>query len=116
MRQRGRYSFTTYKGAAAFLGERQWRFLPGIRATHAERMGNGSITLRYHGTPVVTYFPDGRITLRTGGWRTATTKARINQFSPFHVWQSKREWFVNDGTATEPFVEGVTYTPEGKAA
>lgn len=33
-------------------------------------------------TPVVTYYPDETFTVTNGGFRTPTTKTRINQFTP----------------------------------
>lgn len=38
----------------------------------------GMITVTYHGTPVVK-FDDKKIILNTGGYKTATTKTRMNQ-------------------------------------
>ena len=54
--------------------------------------------IRYHSTDVVS-FTNETITLRTGGWRTVTTKARMNQASNqfalgFSVYQSKGIWYV----------------------
>ncbi len=52
----------------------------------------------YHQTAVVS-FNAKRITLRTGGWRTVTTKTRMNQAANqfrlgFSVYQKDREWYV----------------------
>jgi hypothetical protein len=43
-----------------------------------------SIDVRYHDTAVVTIHPDGCYTLRTGGWFSATTRKRIEEYAP--VW------------------------------
>lgn len=62
----------------------------------------------YHNTRVAVASPllpderglTKRITLNTGGWRTRTTKDRMNQFSAqfcgnaFRVYQDKGVWFV----------------------
>ena len=65
------------------------------------------ITVTYHQTQVVEAGPS-IIYLRTGGWRTATTKARMNQTSNqfglgFEVFQKDFDWFVRhpDGTVHE---------------
>ena len=60
--------------------------------------GNGSTNVVYHTTTVVS-FNSERITLDTGGWRTNTTKTRMNQAANqfdlgFNVWQKDYEWFV----------------------
>lgn len=52
------------------------------------------IAVRLHDTDVVTYRRDGAISLNTGGWFTVTTKARINEFTPFSISSVKGEWFV----------------------
>ena len=53
------------------------------------------LAVRLHKTNVVTYYPDGRIKFDTGGWRTVTTKDRINRFSPINVWQQQHIWYVD---------------------
>lgn len=62
--------------------------------TWAERRPNGDIAIRLHATDVVTYSPDGSITLNTGGWFTVTTKERMNRFTPFGISSVKGEWQV----------------------
>lgn len=42
------------------------------------RQEDGSIALKLHATIIVTVQQDGKITLNSGGWRTPTTKGRIN--------------------------------------
>jgi hypothetical protein len=39
--------------------------------------------------------------LNSGGWRTSTTKDRINKYSPVKVYQRKYEWYLQDGTEFE---------------
>ena len=60
-------------------------------------------TVRLHDTDVLTQWPDGSVSVSSGGWQTVTTKARINdhlrKFLPNatqsvpSVYQKKREWF-----------------------
>lgn len=52
----------------------------------------------YHSTCIVEAYPD-RINLRTGGWKTVTTKRKMNQAArqfglDYSVHQHKHEWFV----------------------
>ena len=56
--------------------------------------------VKYHDTEVVK-FNEEEIILDNGGYKTPTTKTRMNQASSefnldYHVWQSKGEWFVLD--------------------
>lgn len=71
---------------------------------------DGPIELQLHGTPVVTWHPNGKVTLLTGGWRTTTTKARMNaalRNSPVQIIQKSRRWFVRWAQhSTYEFFEG----------
>ena len=60
---------------------------------------NGVTKIVYHNTPVVS-FSDKEIVLNTGGWKTSTTKTRMNQASSqfdlgFHVKQEKGYWIAS---------------------
>ena len=50
--------------------------------------------VRLHETDVVTIHGDDTYTLNTGGWRTVTTKERINRFSPACVYSDRKVWLV----------------------
>ena len=53
------------------------------------------IGLRLHGTIIVSYHPD-RTKVFTGGWRTVTTKARINDYLPAGgIFQKAGVWYWN---------------------
>lgn len=56
----------------------------------------GIIRIRLHGTDVVTIYRDNSINLNSGGWRTVTTKDRMNKYlsPPWRVVQEKFEWYV----------------------
>ncbi|MCK5604432.1 hypothetical protein KAR91_21255 [Candidatus Pacearchaeota archaeon] len=58
-----------------------------------------SFAVRLHATDIVTYKPDGTIVLNSGGWRTVTTKERINTFSPVNLWQEKGVWYLGKWSA-----------------
>ena len=69
----------------------------GRTATKVEHRGLETF-VRYHNTDVV-QFDSLYITLNTGGWKTATTKLRMNQASNqfnlgFSVYQKDFQWFV----------------------
>lgn len=75
--------------------------------TYAEIMSDGSVGIMLHNTYVVNINPDNVYTLQTGGWQTATTKDRINQYFPGTVYQKKGDWFVSRNGKEFPFVEGM---------
>jgi len=58
------------------------------------------ISVRLHDTDIIELYPDGKTVLNTGGWRTVTTKDRLNKFAPdtirghIRISQEKRVWYV----------------------
>jgi hypothetical protein len=71
----------------------------GKHATSAKQTGD-ILRVRYHSTDVVTVNRiSGNVILNTGGWKTVTTKTRMNQTANqfalgFYVFQKDRKWFV----------------------
>lgn len=49
--------------------------------------GDNSIAVRLHRTDIITFYPNEKIEVGTGGWDTVTTRDRINRYlpSPWHV-------------------------------
>lgn len=69
----------------------------GVRAT-THTMRDNVLRVTYHNTDVVTALAD-RVELRTGGYRTNTTKTRMNQAANqfglgYMVYQKNFHWFV----------------------
>jgi hypothetical protein len=112
-----------YAQADAYLGRKAERPLPG-RATRIRRVNDSTIAIRYHDTDVVTYQADGSALLNTGGWRTLTTKDRMNTYGPKSVaiWQERGVWRVTvrgeNGAPryTTLFRDGLIVTPTGDLA
>jgi len=94
-----------FEQALAVLGNRDSvrlgnnTFLERGRSYIAEQ--SGPLSIRLLNTEIVKFYPDGRVTLHTGGWRIVTTKDRINEFISGRVYQKNRRWFY------------VGHTPEG---
>ena len=96
------------------------------RATVLVSVG-ADIGVQYHRT-VVACKEGNQVTLKSGGWQTATTKLRMNQFSAqfcnrsYRVFQQKGDWFVSYRPhaitpahsevewVTVPFTEGMVIT------
>jgi len=55
-----------------------------------------SIHLKLHDTYIMTWYADGRIELNSGGWRTVTTKARMNEYleDGWGISQVKGQWYL----------------------
>ena len=53
--------------------------------------------IRLHGNTIIRLISINSVTLyelSSCGWRTVTTKERLNHYTPFHVYQKDRDWFV----------------------
>ena len=71
---------------------------------------DNTVAIRLHTTNVVVIGNDGTVTLNSGGWKTATTKQRMNQYLNNHtVFQKRGEWFVWNRVddTTEEFFDGI---------
>lgn len=108
---------------------REWRKLGNN--TYLLRDADGStLHVRLHNTNIMTFRPDGSVTLHSGGWRTVTTKARMNEYlSGWGISQERGQWYVTrqnpkykgwEETPDEPFwervclfAEGITLRPDG---
>lgn len=80
-------------------------------ATRIITDGQGLTSVIYYDTPVVR-FTDTLIRLNTGGWRTITTKTRMNQVSNqynlgYRVFQKNFNWFVTYRGQTVAFVQHI---------
>jgi hypothetical protein len=70
------------------------------RATSITYHPDGTLkAVTYHRTEVVYRYQSGEVILNSGGWRTVTTKLRMNQAArqfglPYGVFQKKGEWYV----------------------
>jgi len=83
----------------------------GTHATTIQNRYGIETVVRYHTTEIVR-FSNERIELNTGGWRTATTKTRLNQASVqfglgYHVHQKNYAWFVTYGGNTHRWNEPI---------
>lgn len=78
---------------------------------------NGDKVLRLHLTDIITWKSNGDIVLSSGGWRTVTTKARLNEFLPnwAYVWQENSIWFLHNKQFDKilPFEDGITMHADG---
>ena len=84
--------------------------------TAIQRSRDGITRIVYHSTSVVEIAPDGSVTLDSGGWRTSTTKTRMNQASNqfalgFQVYAKSGAWFVSFDGRELPFNDGMIFKP-----
>ena len=109
---------TTYSELLSYLGNKTDR--PYGNNTRVQR-ADPDILVKLHGTYIATFYPDGVIRLNTGGYRTHTTKERINSIlpSPWRVYQEAGVWHLQDCTNWDNpgndyiFQDGITIAPDG---
>lgn len=85
------------------LGNNTWVF------ERQDANGDSCVVIILHSTPIVTYHENGTVTLNTGGYRTVTTKARMNEVLPqfIRVSQIRNEWFVYVHGEREKYYDGI---------
>jgi hypothetical protein len=66
-----------------------------------KHLDSGDITIRYHNTDIISVSPDGTIEVTNGGYKTPSTKNRINSYLP-HDWRiylyNDKWWWANSKT------------------
>jgi hypothetical protein len=87
--------------------------------TRIERLGDYRV-VTLHSTAIVKVHDSGMVTLNTGGWRTNTTKTRINQVANewdlgFSVYQHDYTWYISIGGQSRQFTDGDTFDPNEPA-
>jgi hypothetical protein len=80
--------------------------------TYLKRRGD-NVAIQLHNTDVVTYTPDNAAILNSGGWRTVTTKARINDYIPGHLYTEAGVWYVSYHGTTYAYSDGMALNYDG---
>ena len=93
----------TYERAAGLVRSSRTGVRKVANNTYMREVSDG-IAVRLHRTDVVVIHPDSTYTLSSGGWRTGTTKNRINQFTGAGIFQRRGDWFLSDDS---PFSDGM---------
>lgn len=77
--------------------------------TYAWTKVDGSKVFRLHKTDVVELRTDGRVVINSGGWKSATTKERINRYMPsgFYLQTDRGIWYVKHQDKKVVFHDGM---------
>lgn len=87
--------------------------------TYLYKVGD-DYAVKLHATDVVTICSNGAYILNTGGWRTPTTKDRINRYAPGVAYSDKGEWYWKparrswDEGIAYPFADGMRVYADGR--
>ena len=75
--------------------------------TYLRRAPEGVIVVRLYNTDILSFFPDDRVKYDSGGWRTSTTKKRMNDYGPLGnvIHQRQFQWQVKTETKSRPFLK-----------
>jgi hypothetical protein len=93
-----------------FTAEQRAEWKPKIIARNTFRFEqNGETVYRLHSTDVARKRPDGSVILNSGGWRTLTTRDRMNSVLPAGVslYQSKGNWYLKSGEKQVAYFDGI---------
>jgi hypothetical protein len=89
---------------------------PIARNTRIFERQNNDYAIRYHETDIMTFRNNGEVVLNSGGWRTYSTKERLNRFMPEgkQIFQVSGIWYITDGTRKVAFEDGMTLNHVGE--
>jgi len=96
--------------SSQFTPDQRAAWHPKIVARNTFRFTrDGESVLRLHQTDIVRKRQDGSCILNSGGWKTVTTKDRINRELPpgYSLSQDKGEWYIRNGECTVPYFDGM---------
>lgn len=81
------------------------------------REENGAMIIRFWETDIVNISPDDIYTLNSGGYRTCTTKERLNDLTPARIGADRGLWYAWErypGTGRVLFADGIRIDSGGK--
>ena len=107
------------------------QIMKGVDFVHKKKIANNTVeylrengekVIRLHHTDIITFKVNGDIVLNSGGWQSATTKERMNEYLPngFYIYQEKSVWYLDKrGYKTKReggyiFQDGITIKANGK--
>ena len=101
----------TYNDACGVLCGRASRLI--APNTKLETIDSNTIGVRLHETTIIKIHHNGTYTLSSGGFRTATTKQRINALTPANIFVHRGAWFLGSLGNCVPFVDGMVVSSNG---
>lgn len=98
---------TNYSKADKALGDRRSKVIGNN--TELVRKG-GDIAVELHGNEVVRFYSGGEVGLSSAGYRSSTTKDRLNRYTPngVNIVQRNHKWYLERRGKKVPFEDGMT--------
>lgn len=99
---------TNYSAADNALGDRRKKTIGNN--TELVRKGGGDIAVELHGNEVVRFYGGGEVGLSSAGYKTSTTKDRLNRYTPrgVNIVQRQGTWYLKRRGNKVPFEDGMT--------
>lgn len=97
-----------YKSADQVLGSKTSKVIGNN--TELRRKSNGRITVLLHDNRIITYYPDNVTELFAAGYRSNTTKDRLNRYTPsqYSINQRSGTWYLfKNGERKSKFFNGM---------
>lgn len=76
--------------------------------TYLRRTSPVEFAVRYHDTDMLVIRADGTYLYDAGGWYTATTKMRLNEYGPAQITQRNRRWYFSVDQIEYEYQDGMT--------
>lgn len=111
----------TYSNLTRVMGDRDTKVL-AYKTLAVLTPTSDEVVVFHHDSVIARIFQDGGLAVTSGGWRSSTTKGRLNQIlsdnsTNYRIFQKNYQWFVRN-TETKRIIEweGVLYvTSDGQA-
>lgn len=83
----------TYREFDEFLGKRREKKL--MYKTFAYRVDSTKIAIEHHNTRILIFHKNGDVVYKTDGWRSPTTKKRLNKYglAGVRIYQKNFVWY-----------------------
>jgi hypothetical protein len=86
-----------YFAGLTLLGNRTQKKISGNTILYvSNENGEKVVKIKFHQTDIVTFYSDGFFKVNSDGYRTSTTKRRINDYTNLGLYQSKGIWYFGD--------------------
>lgn len=93
------------------------KIMEGVESTKSKIVANNTVeyfrpngvrVIRLHNTDILEFPVRGGVIFNSGGWKTVTTKARMNEFqNEATIYQEKGLWYVIGRVEHAPYFDGI---------
>lgn len=113
----GSVNIRSYDDAQKYYEEHPKKHWPRVTLYYATELGVDNsdpqradrvFHLYHHGVEVIRWYADGNIIINNHGYKTKTTRDRLNSHMPleYHIQQRKFEWYLRGPNGEFPYENG----------